>query len=239
MKTSGIHKIGSFVLIVCLCCSGSRAFSQHQPASDAVIQDQANFRFVHHGILANLIPGRYVMTATRFSFFPSRPVWLLDSIHLDVARIDTVTVGIRSLLIRIKGEQTKPLQIQCRHPKEVLAAWMKIQQGRNRPLVSPTPHASAQHGYEVHLSGSTFGSTIHTPIGFPAFLVLDARGFTLQPMEAPLSLLHASYARKDIKRIRLNRGRIRVILHNGGRFNICTLGNETVKDELCEWYAPR
>lgn len=81
MKTIGIHKIGSFVLIVCLCCSGSRAFSQHQPASDAVIQDQANFRFVHHGILANLIPGRYVMTATRFSFFPSRSWPSLDTLQ--------------------------------------------------------------------------------------------------------------------------------------------------------------
>lgn len=235
MLSQVFHRISLLAMVMCLHGTGSHVFSQHQSVMDEHIQGEGNFRFMH-GLLANMIRGNYVITSSRFSFYPSSPIWILDSIHIDVSHIDTVSAGFRSFLIHLKGVKNKTLQIQCRHSRKVIDTWLAIRNRQYRRLEPITREVNSGKRYEVHVSGFTFGSTIYTPIAYRAIIDFDSQMFTLRPIAPPLSFLYVSYKREQIKRIKLKQDCIRVSLHDGGCFNIRTLDNETVQKEMSEWY---
>lgn len=216
---------------------GTNAFSQHGSMADETIQGKGNLRLVHDLLLANMIRGNYVITPSSFSFYPSTPNWLLDSICLDVSQIDTVTAGFRSLLIHPKGAAGKVLRVQCRHPKKVVGSWLAMWEQHYRRSAPIARNRSASMGYEVQVLGFTFGSTLYTPIAYRAVIDFDPQMFRLRPIAPPLSFLYVSYNREQIKRVKLKEDRIRVSLHDGGCFTIRTLDNAAVRKEMSEWYG--
>ncbi len=207
-----------------------------QTVDSTLLHGKGNLRFVHDVLLANLVFGRYAITQDGFTFYPLHPTWFMDSLRIPAVAIDSVTSGLFALHIHFKDKEPGRLRLKCQHPGKVAAEWRLLMgQGDALPADSVPDQNDLGAGYVANVCGTTFGSTLYTPICFNARLIFDANGLTMRPVDTPLSFIHVHYARDQIKRVQMRSNRIAVILHEGGRFAIRKSDNDQLKKAMSDW----
>lgn len=242
MRNSSIPHTGLLAALVCLLCASTNVVSQHRALEERALEEEdkggkGNLRIVHHALLANMVRGRFSSSAEGFTFHPVRPVWLMDSLHVPAARIDTVTTGMGSIHIHLKGQSEEAVQLQCRDPGKQAAVLQGLLAHNTIPSFNTEPGEHDGAGYDVVVSGATFGSTIHTPVCFTARMKLQGQEMVLKSSEVPFSCMHTRYRKEQIKRIAYKQDRIKVILHEGGRFSVRTGGNMAAQEAIGLWYG--
>ncbi len=237
MQNSSIPRTGLLAALMCLLWPSTNAISQHRPLGEEAKVCKGNLRIVHHALLANLVRGRFTLSLNGFSFHPIRPVWLLDSLHIPADQIDTVTTGMGCIRIQVKGPLAETVQLQCRHPAKQAAVLQGLMARNTVPASKPEYREHAGDGYAVAISGTTFGSTIRTPICFKARMELHSHEMVLEPSEVPFSCMHTRYRKEQIKRIAYKQDCIKVVLHEGGRFTVRTGGNMAAQEAIRAWYG--
>lgn len=223
------------MLIALLLCPFTPMKAQHTVDS-TLLHGKGNLRFAHDVLLANLVFGRYAVTQDGFTFYPAHPTWFMDSLHIPAVAIDSVTSGLFALHIHFKDKEPGQLRLKCQQPGKVAAKWRLLMgQGEALSVDSVPDKNDLSAGYVAKVCGTTFGSTLCTPICYYARLVSEANGLMIKPIDAPLSFIHLYYGRDQIKRIKMGPNRISVILHEGGRFTIRVSENEPLKRAMTDW----
>ncbi len=211
--------------------------AQHSNPEVKVLSGSGSLRFVHHGLLANLVKGRFTFSSDGFTFYPSHPRWLMDSLHIPAFAIDSITPVSCALLIHYQGEKQGRLRLQFQHPKKLVSEWHRLPSRSNSLRLHVAQDEVSMNGYCANVRGVTFGSTIRTPISFLAYLTLDANRLTVKPIHAPFSFIHSFHERNEIKRIKKGTNRITVVLQKGGRFVIITTNkDEPFQKKLIDWF---
>lgn len=223
------------MLLVLLLLPFTPMKAQHTVDS-TLLHGKGNLRFAHDVLLANLVFGRYEITQDGFAFYPAHPTWFMDSLYIPAVAIDSVTSGLFALRIHYKVKEPGQLRLKCQQPGKVAAKWRLLMgQGETLPVDSVPGKNELSAGFVAKICGTTFGSTLCTPICYYARLVFEANSLMIKPIDAPLSFIHLNYGRDQIKRTKMRTNRIFVILQEGGRFTMCVSDNEPLKRAMTDW----